>query len=385
MVVRVDVAPDLLRWAVERAGWDDETVERRAPRLDEWTTGKHLPTLKQLEKFAHDTHTPFGLLFLAEPPAEKLPIPDMRTIGNAAVPRPSADLLDTIYLCQSRQEWYRNYVQESSAGGPSFVGSATTSTAPAVVAEQMRAMLGFDLTERRAFPRWEDALRRLIDRIEATGVLVMVNGVVGANTHRVLNPQEFRGFALADHLAPLIFVNGADTKAAQIFTVIHEFAHILLGESALSDAAMASRGGRDEEQWCNEVAAETLLPLAALRTDYSGEASIQELERLAQKYRVSTLVVVKRIFDAGLLSWDTFQERYEAERKRILGILAARKGTEGGGNYYYTQPLRLSRRFAQAVISSTFAGTTTYREAYRLLGTKKHATFEGLAAELGVA
>ena len=187
-------------------------------------------------------------------------------------------------------------------------------------------------------------------------------------------------------LVPILFVNGADTKAAQIFTVIHELARIWLGESALSDAAMAFPGGIDEEQWCNQVAAEVLLPLTALRLDYRGETNTTELERLARKYRVSTLVVLKRIFDARFLDWDTYQAHYEAERERIMSILAARKREDrGGGNYYYTQPIRLSRQFAQAVIASTFEGTTTYREAYRLLGTKKHSTFEGLAAELGVA
>lgn len=385
MVVRVDVAPDLLYWAVERAGWDEETVERRAPKLDEWTTGTHRPTLKQLEKFANDTHTPFGLLFLPEPPVEDVPIPDMRTIGNMAIPRPSADLLDTIYLCQSRQEWYRNYAQENATAAHEFVGSTTTATAPTLIASQIRDMLRFNLTERVVFSNWEEALRQLVDRIEAIGVLVMVNGIVGTNTHRVLNPQEFRGFALTDSLAPLIFVNGADTKAAQIFTMIHELAHIWLGESALSDAAMNTQDGIDEEQWCNQVAAEVLVPLTALRADFHGEVNKTELERLAQKYRVSTLVVLKRIFDARFLDWDSYQEHYEAEHQRIMDILSARKDKGRGGNYYYTQPLRLSRQFARAVIASAFEGTTTYRDAYRLLGTKKHSTFEGLAAELRVA
>lgn len=385
MAVRVDVAPDLLHWAIERAGWDEETVERRAPRLDEWAAGTHRPTLKQLEKFASDTHTPFGLLFLPEPPVEDVPIPDMRTMGNAAVPRPSADLLDTIYLCQARQDWYRTYAQENGVIEPHFVGSATIETPPELVADQMRGLLGFDLTERGLFSSWEDALRRLIDRIENIGVLVMVNGIVGANTHRNLNPEEFRGFALSDPLVPLIFVNGADTKAAQIFTMIHELAHIWLGASALSDAAMTAEDGVTEELWCNQVAAEVLVPLTTLRSDYRGEASTEELERLARKYRVSTLVVLKRIFDAMFLTWQDYRERYENERDRVIGILAARRGEEGGGNYYYTQPIRLSRQFAQAVIASAFEGSTTYRDAYRLLGIKKHATFENLAAELGVA
>ena len=385
MTVHIEVAPDLLQWAVERAGWDDKTVARRAPKLDEWLSGSRIPTLKQLEKFAADTHTPFGLLFLSEPPAEDVPIPDMRTIGNAAVPRPSADLLDTIYLCQARQDWYRTYAQDNGIVAPEFVGSATTQASPVLVADKMRELLGFDLPERSTFVSWQDALRRLIDRIENIGVLVMVNGVVGANTHRKLNPEEFRGFALADPLVPLIFVNGADTKAAQIFTLIHELAHIWLGTSALSDAAMATSHGAAEELWCNQVAAEVLVPLTALLDDYRGEADTEELERLARKYRVSTLVVLRRIFDAQLLTWEDYRERYKNEHNRVIGILAASRDKSRGGNYYSTQPLRLSRQFAQAVIASTFEGSTTYREAYRLLGTKKHATFENLATELGVA
>ncbi|WP_235984692.1 phospholipase D-like domain-containing protein [Actinomyces trachealis] len=91
--VRVDVAPDLLRWAVRRARWDEETTHRRAPKLDAWVTGTARPTLKQIEKFAADTHTPFGLLFLPEPPVENLPIPDMRAMRDAGVDGPSADLL----------------------------------------------------------------------------------------------------------------------------------------------------------------------------------------------------------------------------------------------------------------------------------------------------
>lgn len=385
MVVRVDVAPNMLQWAVERSGWDEETAELRAPKLEKWVSGAQRPTLKQLEKFASDTHTPFGLLFLREPPVEDVPIPDLRTMRNVAVAQASADLLDTIYLCQARQDWYRTYARENGVLEPEFVNSASVKTPPALVANQMRALLNFDLTEREVFTSWEDALRQLIDRIENIGVLLMVNGIVGSNTHRKLDPEEFRGFALSDPLVPLVFVNGADTKAAQIFTMIHELAHIWLGASALSDAAMTAEDGQPEELWCNQVAAEVLVPLDALRNDYGGEANTEEIERLAKKYRVSTLVVLKRIFDAQFLTWQDYRERYENERYRVIGIIKARRGQDGGGNYYNTQPIRLSRQFARAVIASALEGSTTYRDAYHLLDTKKHATFENLAAKLGVA
>jgi Zn-dependent peptidase ImmA (M78 family) len=381
MAVRVDVEPDLLRWAVGRAGWSEDVIAQRAPRFNDWIAGTR-PTLKQLEDFAHKTHTPLGYLFLPEPPEENLPIPDMRTLGNQAIKRPSVDLLDTVYQSQSRQDWYRDFAARHELSEVSYVGAAEISTPPELVADQIRQMLGFDIGDRAAFNSWEDALRQLIDRIEGLGVLVMVSGIVGSDTHRKLNPEEFRGFALADPVAPLIFVNGADTKAAQIFTMIHELGHIWLGKSALSDAPMARTSEKDAELWCNQVAAEVLVPIATIRTEYRGEPTVNELERLARRYRVSTLVVLKRLFDARFLNWEDYRERYAAERDRVIAFLSRNSGP--GGNYYYTQPLRLSRQLARAVVADTFEGGTTFRDAYRLLGTRKRETFDNLAAELGV-
>ncbi|PDQ35676.1 MAG: DNA-binding protein [Candidatus Lumbricidophila eiseniae] len=384
MATRVAVAPGLLSWAVERAGWDEQTASRRAPKLEEWVSGRQ-PTLKQLEKFASDTHTPLGLLFLPEPPDEQVPIPDMRTIGDTGVARPSADLLDMIYLCQDRQEWYRAHALAHGFTPLDFAGSATTSNHPDLVADHIRSLLNLDVGDRAAFSKREEARRRLIERIEDLGVLVMVSGIVGASTRRVLRTEEFRGFALADPIAPLIFINGTDAKAAQIFTMIHELAHIWLGESALSDAAVNAKQGKKAELWCNRVAAEVLVPQAVLRTDYRGEPTADELDRLANRYRVSTLVVLKQLLTAHLVAWEIFTQRYDEESDRIRDILAARRTGSQGGNYYNTQPLRLSRQFARAVITSTFEGSTGYRDAYRLLGTKKHETFQGLATALKVA
>lgn len=384
VVVRVDVAPELLRWAVRRAGWDDETVGRRVPDFFAWVAGEKRPTLKQLEKFAHATHAPFGLLFLPEPPHEEMPIPDMRTMGNAEISQPSVDLLDTIYECQRRQEWYREYALLNGFDEVTFVASSSVDASPIEVAGQIRQALGVESDG--ASPRMSgvQGFRLLIDRIEAMGVLVMVNGVVGSNTHRKLDPAEFRGFALADPLAPLVFVNGADTEAAKAFTLIHELAHIWLGGSALSDADMTAKNGRAEELWCNQVAAEVLVPLTSVIADFRGVVSADELERLAGRYHVSTLVVLKRLYDAELLSWDHYSRAYEEEKQRIMSILSSKRSA-GGGNFYNTQPLRLSRSFSRAVISSALEGSTTYREAFQLLGTKKRATFDNLAETVGVA
>src|SRR5262249_54284267 len=148
---------------------------------------------------------------------------------------------------------------ESEGDRVEFVGSLTTETPITEAAATMREALNFGVEDRGA--TWTDALRSLIDRAENAGVLVMVNAIVGSNTHRRLDPDEFRGFALVDPFAPVVFVNGADTKSAQIFTLAHELAHMWLGETALSNATLLSTPDTAIEGWCNRVAAEFLVPL----------------------------------------------------------------------------------------------------------------------------
>ena len=233
---RVVIQPKLLRWACERSGFDLADLELKFPHLAAWEAGTAQPTLKQVEAFAKATHTPVGYLFLAEPPVEKIPIPDFRAPGNERIGHPSPDLLDTIYVCQQRQEWFRNYARSMGETPLPFVGSARVGDDVVRTAAQIRTELGFDLEARRQMPTWTDALRHFIEQADSLGILVMCNGVVHNNNYRHLDPQEFRGFAMADNLAPLVFINGADTKAAQMFTLAHELAHIWLGQSAVSDS-----------------------------------------------------------------------------------------------------------------------------------------------------
>jgi len=265
---RVVVKPEMFRWALERGGFGPGALAERFPRLEAWERGEAQPTLKQLESFAQATHTPVGYLFLPEPPVERVPIPDFRTMGNERLRRPSADLLDTVYLCQQRQEWYRDFARTEGEAPLPFVGSVSLTSDIEETAARICGALGFDLEERRRTPTWTEALRRFIGQADELGVLVMVSGVVGSNNRRKLNPEEFRGFALADPLAPLVFVNGADTKAAQMFTLAHELAHIWLGQSALSDVAPVYSPSHATEIWCNQVAAEFLVPLAVFREEY---------------------------------------------------------------------------------------------------------------------
>lgn len=383
MVLRVDIAPGLLEWAQERSRvpFEELASRNKLSRLPDWLSGQTKPTLNQLEDYAAATHTPVGFLFLPEPPDESVPIPDFRTHGDHGVDRPSADLLDTIYICQKRQEWYRDHARSVREEQVAFVGSASTDDPVRAVAATMREVLGFELAERR-YPTWMAALGGLAEGAEDLGVLVMINGIVGSNAHRRLDPQEFRGFALVDPYAPLVFVNGADTKAAQIFTLAHELAHIWLGREGLDDAESGGLPANDTERWCSRVAAECLVPLEDLRSAYRSDGELKdELDRLARRFKVSTLVVLRRVYDAGFMSWDRFRAEYAGELHRVVALMGARGS---GGNFYDTTPVRTSKRFARALLISTLEGQTLYRDAANLLGFKNLKTLDKLAAHLGV-
>jgi len=380
-MTRVAVSPDLYRWARDRAQLDHVDLTTRFPKLEAWEAGESQPTLKQLEGFARATHAPVGYFFLPAPPDEPLPIPDFRTVADRAIARPSPNLLDTVYACQQRQDWYLDHARVTGQTPLGFVGSLTVATAPVEAAAQLRHTLGFSVEARRDCASWTDALRAFIEQSDRIGVMVMVSGVVMNNNTRHLDPQEFRGFALADALAPLVFINGADSKAAQMFTLAHELAHLWLGQTALSDVSAEQAPANAVERWCNEVAAELLVPMDIFRAELAADESVaMTLKRLARYFKVSSLVILRRLFDAGRIDRATFFSCYRDEMARLQEIDAR---SAGGGDFYRTTAARVSKRFARALVESTLEGRTLYRDAFHMLGIAKTATFNELGRSLG--
>lgn len=384
MTTRVEVAPAMLAWARARSGKSD-TIQSSFPKLPDWEAGTAQPTFRQLEDFARATYTPLGYFFLPSPPDIPLPIPDMRTVGSLPLANPSPNLIDTIALCMDRQDWYRAYLLEQGEPPLPFVGTLDSAMPVHVAADLMRTALRFDMPARARAKTWEDALRLLIGNAEALGVLVMVSGVVGSNTHRTLDPDEFRGFALADPYAPVIFINGADAKSAQHFTLAHELVHIGLGASALTGgaegpSAPAVGTAPRLELWVNAVAAELLVPADDLEGAFDPDNDlVLEARRLGRRFKVSPEVILRRLRDLNRISWDACREGIES-----LRAVREPRGSSGG-DFYKTAPARTSRPFARAVIASTLEGRTLYRDAFRLLGFSSQKAFDGLTHELGLA
>ena len=385
MSVRVPVTPRVLRWACERSQITPERLEKRFPHYHAWEREERRPTLRQLEAFANETRTPFGFLLLPDPPELPLPIPDFRTVADQPAARPSPDLLDTIYLCQERQGWYEDDARREGHAPLPFVASASRSDGPEAVAAGIRRTLGFELEERRNLPTWMDALRRLAQRANDAGVLVVVSAIVGSDAHRQLDVHEFRGFALVDDLAPLVFVNGADSKAGQMFTLAHELAHIWLGESALSDSDGRTVPDHPIEASCHQVAAEVLAPLAVVREEFDPHAPLpDETARLARRFKVSSLVILRRLRDLAALDRTTYSNAYDRELDLSRDRDDLRESSSGPGAFYRTTGLGVSPRFAQTVIAATLEHRCSFTDAFRLLGFKRIATFRKLAGQLGL-
>lgn len=377
MSTHVAVTQSVLVWALQRADRSYEETVKKFPKLGDWLSGDALPSLRELEKFASFTHVSLGALIMPEPPDETLPIADMRTRDSKVIERPSGNLLDTIDRYQQFQDWYHDYAREQGAEKLLFLGSASTQDDPHMVARRVRELLRLDRAKATSPDQWR---RDIVKALEDVGALVMMSGIVGNNTRRPLSTDEFRGFSLYDDLAPLIFVNLAgESYGAQNFTLVHEFAHLLAGHSALSGGDHLL-GGTGEEAWCNRVAALALLPDDVLVV-FDAAQSVQDYRVAARRFGVSAEVALHRLRSASRID--------EGHYRTILDAVRADYGAEKmpsrkGGDFYNTLTARLGRPLATAIVSSTLEGRMGFTEGFRMIGSHKREVFDELARRLQV-
>ena len=362
-IKRVKVSPDMLRWAISRSGRSMDAAHSKFPKLGQWLAGELGPTVNQFKEFAKWTHTAAPLMLLEAPPSMELPIADFRIGRGSAPAQPSPDLIDTIHLCQRRQAWFEEYAEDFDLEG--FQGTRFRPNMNVMqAAAHLRSELQYDISNRSKVRDGADARRYLIDAFEDVGGLVVVNGVVGNNTSRRLDINEFRGFTLNSDTAPLVFVNGADTKNGQVFSLAHEFAHVWRGDSGVSAESLTDHTNNDIEQWCNRVAAEFLVPAADLREQSVTDQSIDDdLQRLARRYACSTLVIILRLRELSILDKASASALYARELGRLRNLL---DNPSSGGNFIASQRFRIGQRFGEHLYRDTAAGRTSFVDAMRL-------------------
>lgn len=372
----------MLTWARQRSGYSLSALAAKCfvneERLIKWESGEQPMTFNQAMLFAEKTHIPFGYLFLTAPPLETLPIPDLRTQDNRAVHQPSTELLDLVKLMLQRQEWYREYLRQQLAAPNPFVGRLSLHSSANTIVEDIRQALRVGLYPERG--NSDGYYRDLVNRIESLGILVMRQANLGHFT-RPLQVEEFRGFAITDEYAPIIFINHADAPGARLFTLIHELCHIWVGQSGISDGD--ARTSRKEEVLCNAVAAEFLVSAEEFTQRWRPDLERWQnnLAPLELHFRVSRWVLARRALTLKFIGYDDYA-RYVAGLRAEW--LEREKSGKGGPNYYQTKKAHISQPFSRAVVEQALSGQLLLREASALLDGMRPAKIPVFAKALGI-
>ncbi|MDX2351636.1 XRE family transcriptional regulator [Stutzerimonas xanthomarina] len=378
--MRALVNPEMLRWARERASLAVPALARKLSvneiKIHEWEVGETKPTFRQAQEIAHSTHVPFGYLFLQNPPEEEQLIPDLRTVNGAENRRYSLDLAETIRSSKDRQNWYKEYLREQGIARSLVPNGFGQRSNTSEIVQSIRTSLGISAHPSRGTA--DEYFSDLVKRTESLGVLVMRNSCVGSNTTRKLSVEEFRGFALADDLAPVIFINTADCPEARLFTLAHELAHIWIGASGVSDNEPNSH--RHEEAKCNEIAAELLVPREEFLALWSANEEWQaNVAITAGHFHVSRWVTARRALSLQIISVEEY-------RGYIAARVKAWKEREQTGRPTYNrlQRGRVSETFARAVASEAMSGRVLLRDASKLIGIKPQNIASFARKELGL-
>lgn len=369
------INPEIIRWGRTRLDIPQQVVaDKLHVNFDKylsWETGKAFPTINQAMKIGHILKIPFGYLYLSTPPeADELPITDFRTIRDLRFQEASVDLRDMINIVLRQQEWYSAYSKEEEKSPLSFIGSfSLTDSLSEIVADIRRTLSWSDRLFSTVCTR-ADYLRTIIELCEKVGITVVRSGIVGNNTRRKLSISEFRGFAVCDDYSPYIFINSNDCYAGQIFTLAHELAHLWYGKSGISNLNPDEQELDDFqglERTCNQIAAEllapeTLLPKKSLAIDY------QRILHLSKDFKISTIVVLRRLLDIKVITRKNFFEFYDQMLEENANLEKPRAVSgSSGGNFYNNFFAKTGKPFTDAVISSIQERRLLYRDAADLL------------------
>lgn len=368
------ITPSVLEWAIKRAGVSAESIHKKA---EQWVSGKARPTFKQAVDIAKTLQIPFGYLWLKEPPKEQEIIPDLRTIGNGGLAQIPLELKTVVNDVKQKQEWFKEYAKTNGILKCEAIGRFKGSDDTQEIADDVTARLEIQDLVGSGCDK-DRMLKNLIEKIEKLGILVMRNSILRGNTKKKLNLDTFRGFAIFDEFAPLIFINTNDSKAGQIFTLMHEVAHLWIGQSGISDSDI--RENNKIELACNEIAAKILIPKTKIQKAFREFDDDRWLECIADRFSVSTLAVLNRLRSLSLLALRRYQELYNAELERLSRIPKTRPS--GAPPPEVMVRVRNGYLFTFVVTSSVLSGDETYTNGASLLGFKNTDLINKVAKEI---
>ncbi|MFV0623781.1 ImmA/IrrE family metallo-endopeptidase [Sphingomonas sp. ac-8] len=385
------VNPEILVWARETAGLGLDDAARKiglgdargltaGERLALIEAGEAAPTAAQLRKMAQRYQRPLLTFYMPAVPAPAELGQDFRTLPDRG--DPSNVLLAALLRdVKARQSLVRDALEDDEdAAAVAFVGSRPGERDAGRLHDALVTAIGFSQAEFRARASAEEAFAYLRAIVEAKGVFVLLAGDCG-HWSTAIDVSVFRGFAIADPLAPFIVVNDQDAKAAWSFTLLHELAHLLLGETGVSGGAPQGA----IERLCNDTAAAVLIaPAEIADLPLSGDASdVTQIDALANRARVSRSMIAYQLFSAGRLT----TERWEGLRDQFRDEWLARKAREkeknratpGGPDWYRIRRHRLGPALLSVARQGIADGSLTPTRAARMLGVKPMAVYPLLA------
>lgn len=386
MQAHIKVSPIILEWVLEQI--HPETLsDQILQRLESWRLGKKTPTFNQVEKVSKATGIPLGYFFLQTPPKEDVSLIEFRTVDSALLNNPSRNLIDTMRDMEQIQDWVRDYLISDGNSPLIYVGSIKTGATVMESAQQIRKILDIQTEWYAGCKTVDESFTYMRSAMSAIGTIVMMSGIVGNNTHRALDINEFRAFAVVDEYAPLIFINSNDSINGKLFSLIHEFAHICIGENSLfNDRDSSGLQVTKTETLCNAIAGEILVPhsifIKAWNTIEGKDNQEEKIKILSEKFKCGITVIARKAYDECFITYDVYKKiahtaivLYNEARKR------KKERGESGGDFYRTLASRIDKRFLHMLVGSVRAGRTLYSEAFRLTNTNR-STFGTLTEKV---
>ncbi len=378
MADKAYITPKVLKWARESARMTEETAAAKVSvpvdKLKSWEDGTELPTIRQAQTLAQAYKRPFALLFLPDVPRDFQPLQDFRKSGAKELTTSSIFIIREI---QQKQAWISEVYAENQEEKLPFIGRFSIYDRPQAVAQDMLGTLGIQAANYKS----QNPIREWIDAAEKNGIFVSRTSFI--HSRLKLDSDELQGFAIADAHAPFVFVNSDDWNAPQLFTLVHELAHLWIAETGISnelEPELTHKGKfHPVELFCNEVAAHALMP-EEMVSGFGATAfqSSKEIFRLAKQFGVSAFALLVRAFNLRLIGLSTYQElKKQAEvdfqeflRKEEAKRIRQKEAKKNSPLYYPTTIGRNGRLFIQVVLDAYRGGAIAPSLASSLLNVQ---------------
>lgn len=388
MADKAYITPKVFKWARESARISEEVAAAKVSvtieKLREWEEGISEPTINQAQTLAKAYKRPFALFFLSEIPKDFQPLRDFRKKGSKPLGTSSIFIIREI---QQKQTWISELNQENKEDKVSFIGRFSTSDNPNDVAKDILKTLNIHPLQYKS----DSPIREWIDKAESKGIFISRTSFI--HSRMKLDSDEIQGFAISDPYAPFVFVNSEDWDAPQLFTLVHELAHLWIGKTGISNEIIPEMRDVSEydpvELFCNEVAANALIPAEIItKLGQILYDSSTEVFNASKRLGVSSFAFLVRALKLNLISFDRYRQlktqaeiEYKAFEKKEEERKAQQKTKTGGPSYYLLQLNRNSRLFTLTVLDAFRGGAIAPTQASNLLNVQV-SKFPKLEAQL---